>query len=683
MATLGQAVRALEEQFFVGRDHELDLFRHWLVAAPNPPEILSVSGPGGVGKSALLGAFQRYAIAQGWSVVFVDGRTIRTPESLVHALGGARLDDATERLNRARSLLLIDAYDDLLDLTRYLLDEVLPHMETGVRVAIAGRYPLMEVWARDDAWQRLVRPLPLSGLPPDRARAFLTRRGLDDRPRLVDEIFAATRGYPLGLSLAADLANRQRLQTLEAASEWPSVLRALVQRLHETEDPRVQQLLEAAALVRHFDEGTLAAIAGEPAGPTAFASLCRLSVVRPAQHGLMLHDDVRRILAAELRWRDPGRYADLRQRALDYYRGRSTLATAADKEWLLTERLLLWEDAVAQAILVADEDLDEVWLAPGRPEDHDDVAHLWEVFVDRVLPVEMRPDDPGREQAFLRTLLQYPDVRLRIARDRPGQALGFSLVMPVCGQSLPFLDSHSGISALVHAYLGATDLAAMPTRARDTRLFYLLHSAHSDTLPKAVSAALLRDLCAVLAGGHTYLASTPFPAYKQFFVRMGWNLVPAARNCWWSSNLPVDGYVLDLTRIGVEPWVAAIMAGRSPPTVAQPRDLERAVQAALLHWEDDGWLTTSELWESGLFSLTPIEGRRGPELRRIIGSALTSMEAASDVDQRFACHALDVAYMTHGVSHEAAAERLAVSRATLYRLLKRGIHGLAVELTKH
>ncbi len=94
-----------------------------------------------------------------------------------------------------------------------------------MRVVIAGRNPLLDVWAREYAWQRLVRALPLYGLPTDQARAYLAKRGLNDRPRLLDEIFTATRGYPLGLSLAADLANRQRLQPWKPpqSGRWCSV----------------------------------------------------------------------------------------------------------------------------------------------------------------------------------------------------------------------------------------------------------------------------------------------------------------------------------------------------------------------------------------------------------------------------------------------------------------------------
>jgi len=58
---------------------------------------------------------------------------------------------------------------------------------------------------------------------------------------------------------------------------------------------------------------------------------------------------------------------------------------------------------------------------------------------------------------------------------------------------------------------------------------------------------------------------------------------------------------------------------------------------------------------------------------------LAAANAGSELDKQLACHALELTYLTRGITHEAAAERLSVSRATLYRLLQRGIRHLARE----
>lgn len=97
MATIQQDALARESRLFVGRERELALFRSWLAA--DTPTILSVSGPGGVGKTALLSAFEREAQAAGRSTVRVDGRAILpTREDFLAALGHRDLDEAVRDL---------------------------------------------------------------------------------------------------------------------------------------------------------------------------------------------------------------------------------------------------------------------------------------------------------------------------------------------------------------------------------------------------------------------------------------------------------------------------------------------------------------------------------------------------------------------------------------------------------
>lgn len=93
MATIQQDALARESRLFVGRERELALSRSWLAA--DTPTILSVSGPGGVGKTALLSAFEREAQAAGR----VDGRAILpTREDFLAALGHRDLDEAVRDL---------------------------------------------------------------------------------------------------------------------------------------------------------------------------------------------------------------------------------------------------------------------------------------------------------------------------------------------------------------------------------------------------------------------------------------------------------------------------------------------------------------------------------------------------------------------------------------------------------
>ena len=142
----------------------------------------------------------------------------------------------------------------------------------------------------------------------------------------------------------------------------------------------------------------------------------------------------------------------------------------------------------------------------------------------------------------------------------------------------------------------------------------------------------------------------------------------------------VQGFVLDLTRTGVHPWVDALAAGRRPPRSMGAVEFEHELRTILPNWFDDERLRRSALWEAGLVA-GESDSRAAADLREVVRTTLQRLERSTDAYDHLAYRALELAYLTPRVSNEAAAERLSVSRATFYRLLKRGIRGLAMELS--
>src|SRR6266508_3643158 len=287
MPTIREAVESLEERLFVGRERDLETFARWLEQPAGPaPEILNVHGPGGVGKSALLAAFRRMATRAGRRVVLLDGRALEVaPEAFLRAVAAG----------------------------------------PGSRGAVA---------TGASAMARVNRCKPLRGLRPAEVREYLARRGIEDIV-LVQQIQAATGGLPLAVSLAADMVQQLGVRRFEAAPEWRLAVRSLVERLlADVRDPDLREALEGCSVVRQFDEASLGATLGRRDISMAFDKLCRLSVVRPSEHGLMLHDDLRRMLAGDLRWRKPDRFRELRLAALEHYRARARTAPPAERHWL-------------------------------------------------------------------------------------------------------------------------------------------------------------------------------------------------------------------------------------------------------------------------------------------------------------------------------------------------------------
>jgi hypothetical protein len=194
--TIAEALATSEQARFVGRADELALFDSWLTSEPCAPEVLEVSGPGGIGKSSLLAAFKRLAEARGRAVVDVDLRDAAgNTAALLGLLGGTDPSSAAERLNRACAVVLLDTFEEAGDLQRLVAEELLPLLETSVRVAIAGRVRLSHGWRAERPSRVAIRCIALAGLRPEASRDYLKRRGLTDS-RLIEQILAGVGGHP-------------------------------------------------------------------------------------------------------------------------------------------------------------------------------------------------------------------------------------------------------------------------------------------------------------------------------------------------------------------------------------------------------------------------------------------------------------------------------------------------------
>src|SRR5262249_7050115 len=130
-----------------------------------------------------------------------------------------------------------------------------------------------------------------------------------------DSVAAFARGNPLFLTVAAQRARASRSWDAEVSQ---AVAQSLIgQMTREAAGPGVHRLLEAAALVRTFNQEQLEGRTGGDVSDS-FAGLCALSVVRVIPAGARLHDLVRESIAADLGWRAPAACQTMRRRACAY-----------------------------------------------------------------------------------------------------------------------------------------------------------------------------------------------------------------------------------------------------------------------------------------------------------------------------------------------------------------------------
>ena len=678
MPTIRDAMDRLDERLFVGREPEVTLFRHWLARDNDESSILDVSGPGGTGKSTLLRAFRRVAEAEGWRVVLADGSSFKpTPAQLSVAITGARGPDGADYLNQAPTVLMLDTFEELGALTHHLQDYLLPRLRRSVKVVISGRQPLGTAWS---AWGPVVQSIVLSGFPPETSRTYLRVRGIG--ADLEGEITGAAGGSPLALSLAADMATQLGVREFRVAPEWRMALRSLVEDLlRDVRNQDLRVLLEAAAVVRQFDEELLGAMVARDNITAAFAALCGLSSIRPTEHGLTLHEDIRRILIEDLRWRRPELLVELRGRAWLHYRRR--MRHAPDAAWMIADELHLSGNDLIQAMVSQGSQPGLAWVERAGMADLDEIMRILESFSAQASSLPDAPTPEEVDPGFVRSVLASPAARVTVVRERDAGLTGYAFVLPVSRQTVDLLPTGGALRQLLEAACSAREIADLPDDTEDATVFIFSTIVHSPEHTAEGSAALVRDVLPALLAGGKYLACTASPRYAEVLSAFGFakaasGLGPSA----FDADRRLDAFALDLRVVGVETWIDSIVTGRPLPGELAAEDVAREVQAVLLHWSDDARLAVSPLVE--------MAARRDPEselspadaVRALLRAALERARAGANEDRELAFRAVELAYLEHSVSHERVAERLSVSRSTFYRLLKRGISGVVAALAR-
>jgi AAA ATPase domain len=649
--TLGQAISALEEYLFVGRERELAAFRDWLEKV-SPAEILAVSGPGGVGKTALLAAFHRYARAQGRHVLCVDGQHLRpSATALLAAFGGRSTDAVVRRLQDSQAVVLFDSFDQVARVWPFLRDRLFSRVDGNVRIVTASRQPMTSLLDRDDVWHKVVRLVPLDGLSPHESSVYLERRGLADQPALVEQILATTRGHPLAMSLAADLAERLHVASLESVPEWHLVVRGLVERLRETEDANIRELLECASIVYVFDEATLLAIAGRWIDPAAFARLCSLSILRPTAYGLTLHDEVRCLVAEDLRWRNAERFNNLRTRAVACSRAQCRAPDPVARARALTNRFYLSDASALRTMLFGDGTAPVVMVQPVPPSQHAEIRKTWG---DNVVAA----------------------TRLRVVCDTRQQIHGLAGVVRL-PRDVPVVNDQAATLERLVGRCRACGHDDRPAGFDLSQLFWHVHLIRDgeDAAARSTLGALLRESVSVFAEGGVHLTRATTPQHQAALEALGFESVPGVDGLPGGSADLEAAYILDLRQSGVDLWVESVTAGRPQQAVTR-QDIENELRGVLAHWQNDIWLN-----RSSVVTYLGVGGATArpdaAQTRELVRAALTRFIDGGNGDDRLAGKAVELASLPPRVSYVAAMERLSVSRATFYRLLKRGIHGLA------
>ncbi len=421
---------------FVGRDLERARLAG-LLGPGSDPAVVFVSGPGGIGKSALV-----TATVADLRAVMLDGRMIEpTPAGFLAALadnvGSAPIPSAAqagvELEARAIAVLVVDSCERLNLLDAWLRNALLPALPADSTTVLVGRRPTNVAWRTAAGWRQLLAEMVVEELTDDDADALVAQRRLSADAAARVRHFG--RGHPLALGMAAEaVARHVRLQ----ASDGPpgEVVEALFEVLIDDLNPTERRTVEAASILRRVTRPLLTAVL-DPDGQdvdAAWRTLRELPFTSVTRLGLELDPLARNVIAGGLEIREPEFVAEVRRRAA----GAALRDGGTGRSWDATADLLN---------LVQNPVIRNSYLPPGdqqhpvEPAVRDDLA--------AVLTITEQYDGHEGAEAIGHWWKTHPDGFV-VARGPVGEVTAYSVVVRLSELDRQLAQSDPAVAAVLH-----------------------------------------------------------------------------------------------------------------------------------------------------------------------------------------------------------------------------------------
>lgn len=637
---LGDHLAAIDARRFTGRTGLLSRFDR-LLAGDGPERVALVHGPGGIGKSAVLRAVGRRAAAAGRPVWSLDARALQPlPGEVERALAGAA--------DRPGAVVLIDSFELIPAQAGLLRERVLPGLAADAVVVIAGRQAPDRAWFRG-GWEHVCVELPVPPLPAAEARALLATLGVTD-DAAADALVEWAAGSPLALTLAAPAGSDTSTIDLVGVD----LAKMIVRRLAGDELSEVDtDVLEVAAVARAVDGRLLAAVL--PGRPTRAANerLRSSSVAELVDARVALHDLVRAALRDELRRRDRARYDRLRCRIADH----------------LYARVVGGETRLVSDLIELIDDPGVRWGIGGSAGHTCRVDPYRSGEVDDVVAAYLDDKgDPGWWDDLAPVLDAAPEAGL-VARDLAGRPLGFCVSLPA--QRWPAAADDDRVLGPILADARARG----PERAL---IFRETFSVDADDVVGVLNlAAVLRSGLANVERSYIVDCSVGLGSTIDFFKAVGAVHHPGLDTEHEGRRVKV--WVIEHGPGGMVGQVRDVIraeAGVAAPEGAEPaeEDLVGLAVEAVRDYSRPAVLAASPLAAVGATTEERIEALRAA-IRRAVAAAF-----GPGPDDDLARRMVELADLDASVTHEQAAARLAVSRATYFRHLRQARRRVALAL---
>ncbi|MFD0589267.1 LuxR C-terminal-related transcriptional regulator [Paenibacillus sp. GCM10027627] len=592
--TEGNWIKRMESRFFVGRQQEKSLFLDFLNQENNEQKVLNLYGTGGIGKSFLLDEYARIAEANDVPFLLLDSSDFaHTPHKLCEKISSLlpvpdiepliqSVDYCLERLNRIaakqRFVIAIDTYEELHSLDSWLRDEFVARTTPSIQFILSGRRPLQGAWVTSPAWRSLVKSLPVPHFDQDASKAYGERYGIKDEATLL-RLYELTLGHPLTLSLSVGLTfgGPQAAGANPANDEPERLFRELTYRwLREVPDDSLRDLVEAASLVRSFNQELLQWMIGSSVSSKDFRKLVELSFIRSSKTGYRIHALLRTSLSREIRTHTPERFNRLRKRSIAYYHHQIVNPSS---EGEMTDVIANLQYGLEDSVLLST----FLGEAPDGEYEYETVQesnlHIVNQYIQDVskldtsyernyfnsmtgqhlqMSIPSQHDRIAFGQLDPSKFIQFGPDTIRMIKNRNNETIGLAVFIPIHRESLPYLQQLPA-SSPYFSLLGEEQLTElrMPPDKPAGVFIYHVDLRKDDSI--SARAALMRLLLSLLLNQGVLLFSSPLAYHQEITKRMGFSPVEGATHYAFGQDNPSPTFVLDLRgpnhRIYFDRWV--------------------------------------------------------------------------------------------------------------------------------
>lgn len=571
-----------EDYYFVGRDGELAQFRGYLEGRSDNRALWHLSGTGGMGKTTLLAAFRRMAENTGASFLLIDSRdvphrevevcrTILTmlevaphrlpgPESGGNAWLEACVAGVQELAKTRRVIIAFDTFEELADLETWLRERLFARLLECALLITAGRLPLGGAWTASPAWRERMTAIPLDSLKREDAVLYSVRCGLMDGTES-ERVWRSSLGHPLAMSLAT--AHRTGVAAGSDSMDARSWFQQMADVwLKEAADAELRVLIEAASLPKRFDGSLLAAALDVPEVPAAaFDRLIRISFIRKAEQGWVMHDLMRDAVAFYLRERAPDRYKTLSARLACYLADRileSAGKRAAVREvgelyqfvggeeitafYRGTRTRSLWEQVNSETVNDAEQFVRMRMASPDRfvslaAIDPESGLEIRGSFSDALPKGSLQGIDP-------RAWYEMDNRSLLLLRAENREVAGLAAILPIHAGTLAFME-RDPFSAPYIATLSSATRRSMATAPDEPVGWFIRAIDYRDWTDEHNQNQIFALLFSYVCSGRLLLASPPpIDMFMRSHAGMGFEPVAGSEHFCY-GNVPAPMLVLD------------------------------------------------------------------------------------------------------------------------------------------